>query len=95
MAWGPALPLICILLKLHRDAIYKILPRGFRTMRDAIDDHEVQAERRHGESKKEMRSLKKEIHKLRRLRRKERKKQLAESAYAMNAKHGPHAKLKA
>jgi len=73
MAWGPAIPLLVVLLKLHYDAIHKVIPRGFRNITDAMDEHETNAARRSKSNDKGLRSLRKEVHKLRRERRKRRK----------------------
>lgn len=73
MAWGPAIPILVVLLKLHYDAIHKILPRGFRNITNAMHEHEKNAERRAQENNDGLRTLQKEVHKLRKERRKVRK----------------------
>lgn len=46
IAWGPAYPLIAILLMAHCHAVYYVIPRGFRALEKAASGHEDSAAKR-------------------------------------------------
>jgi hypothetical protein len=57
MTWGPAAPVIVFMGKLLWDAVYKIIPRGFRSIRRAMAASEEASETRHSEHRVASRRL--------------------------------------
>lgn len=48
-AWGPAFPVLFVLLKAHYDVIYKVFPNGIREIKNAIQDGNRKSAARHRE----------------------------------------------
>lgn len=49
MAWGPAIPILMVLLKAHWDLVYKTMPAGFKRLHEDIEHQCEDSERRHTE----------------------------------------------
>lgn len=49
MAWGPSIPIVLFLLKVHRDFVYKIVPGHLRLIRKELHRQERRAAERHRE----------------------------------------------
>lgn len=57
MAWGPAIPILCVLLKAHWDLVYKTMPNGFKRLHEDIEHQCADSERRHEEHMRLQRKL--------------------------------------
>lgn len=56
-AWGPAVPILAVLLKAHWDLVYKIMPSNFRLVTTAIERSEKSQEDMHKEHLADLREL--------------------------------------
>lgn len=49
VTWGPSIPIVLFLLKVHRDLVYKIVPHHLRILRKEVRRSERNAAQRHHE----------------------------------------------
>ena len=49
LAWGPAIPILVVMLKAHHDVIYKVFPNAIKEIRREIKEGAKRADRRHRE----------------------------------------------
>lgn len=47
MAWGPAIPILLVLVKILCDVVYKVVPDGFLSIQNTLDRLESKANKRH------------------------------------------------
>lgn len=92
MAWGPALPIVLVLLKLHRDAIYSIIPKGFKAVLKVQELAEHNAAKRHKEHIKEMKRQARQLKALKRKASLKKKRQAAQGGTPATPVDKPYAR---
>lgn len=47
MAWGPAIPILLVMLAAHRYVVFKLFPESIRALKKAMKEESLRADRRH------------------------------------------------